>query len=775
MFNPTAARSVIRTPDQRLRIFVSSTLQELAQERDAAREAIEHLRLVPVMFELGARPHPPPELYRAYLGHSHVFIGIYWQKYGWIAPGEAISGLEEEYRLSGERPKLIYLKSPSPAMEPQLSELLARIRSDDHASYKRFATAAELHDLIENDLALLLTEHFETARMTGEESIDRPPHNLPIPPTPLIGRDREVLNALDLLTQEKVRLLTLVGTGGTGKTRLALQVALHLVDRFADGIFFVDLSPIIDPDLVGSTIATVLNSRDTIGSRNVVDALKAPLRNKQTLLVLDNFEQVSSAAPLLTELLESCPQLKILVTSRMPLHVRGEKEQIVPALELPGQVFPSDVDGLRRFAAVDLFIQRAVGVKPDLAITHGNLSAITEICRRLDGLPLAIELAAARVKMLPPKAILARLERRLPLLTDGPQDLPTRQRALRSAIDWSYNLLDDPATALFRRLSVFVGGWTLYAAEAICPSVDEPPINVLNGLEPLLNNSLLNWEEGADGEPRFRMLETIREYALERLAASQPEEEDVRRRHAEYYVALAEKADGRLRSSERVAWTDLLEAEHDNLRAMMEWSTTPMGDIEKGIRCAAGLIWFWHARGYATEGRIWMKRLFASDRVSHYTPAQAKPLSGAGVMAWAQADYSTALPLVEEGLAIGKVAGDMEAVAYALTFLGMVMISKSDIAAARSLFGQSAAHAKQIGDKWGEAFALYWLGNGVSASGDLSTARSHYEQSLALFRETGDPWACYFPVLALGNIALSQDDHVASQRFFQESAALCRS
>jgi len=765
---------LIRTPDQRLRVFVSSTLRDLIEERNAAREAIEHLRLVPVMFELGARSHPPGELYRAYLGHSHIFVGIYWQKYGWISPGETISGLEEEYRLSGNRPKLIYIKSPASDIEPRLNELLNSIRDRDQVSYKRFSTATELHDLIENDLAVLLTEHFELARMTEGEPTDRRLHNLPSPPTPLIGRDQEVSKALELLTSADVRLLTLIGTGGTGKTRLALQVALHLVDRFEEGVFFVNLSPISDPNLVASTIATALNIRDTIGSRPVVDALKDYLRNKQTLLVLDNFEQVASAAPLLTELLESCPRLKVLVSSRVPLRVRGEKEQIVPPLELPGHDSSGDVESLRQYAAVELFIQRALDVKRDFAITHINLLAVTEICRRLDGLPLAIELAAARIKMLPPKAMLARLERRLLLLTDGPQDLPARQRALRSTIDWSYNLLDDPAKALFRRLSVFVGGWRLDAAEAVCQSGDGLPIDVLNGLETLLNNSLLNWEEGADGEPHFRMLETIREYALERLAASSAEEEDARRRHAQYYVALAELAENRLRSSERVAWTGRLETEHGNFRALMEWSTTPMGDIEMGLRCAGGLIWFWHARGYATEGWDWIKRLLASDRTNTSTAVRAKALYGSGAMAFTQGDFAAALPLVKESVTVGKAAGDIRTLSYALMFLGMVMVSHGDIAAARSLCEQSATLAKQMGDEWCEAFAFYLLGSVLLGSGDLPAARSYYQQSTALFRETGDPWGCYFPLLALGNIALSQDDHIAAQGFFEESAALCR-
>ncbi len=955
------APRVIRTPDQRLRVFVSSTLQEMVDERKAARQAIERLRLTPVMFELGARPHPPKELYRAYLDQSDIFIGIYWQKYGWVAPDMNISGLEDEWRLSGDKPKLIYIKAPAPNREARLKELLDRIRNDDRVSYKPFSTPDELCELIGNDLALMLTERFElstgqspptgmptgtvtflftdiegstelfqkhpdamkdalarhhailqqaitahdgyvfqivgdafyaafhtasdglaaalaaqralrdepwtetgpirvrmglhsgtaqvrvedvetgqysgystlartqrimssghggqvllsgaiaelvrsqlpeagTLRDLGEHRLkgltspehlwqlsvpDLPqnfpqlktlgahPNNLPIQLTSFIGREKEIAQIKDGTTTH--RLLTLVGPGGTGKTRLAVQAALDLLDQFKDGVFFVNLAPISDPSLVASTIATALDVRETVGSRPLIETLKDYLRHKQLLLLLDNFEQVVSAAPVVTELLETCPRLKILVTSRTPLHVRGEKEQPVPTLALPDRKSLPDVERLRQYAAVELFIQRVLDVKPDFTITPESLLAIAEICTRLDGLPLAIELAAARIKILSPQMMLARLEHRLPLLTEGARDLPARQQTLRSAIDWSYDLLDESARTLFRRLSVFVGGWTLEAAEAVCKSGDDLGIDVLDGLASLVDNSLLTQIEEPSGEPRFRMLETIREYALERLAASPREGEAMRQRHAEYHLALAEVAEDKLRSAERVAWLDRLEGEHDNLRAALEWSTVKNDRTEIGLRIAGALLWFWHTRGYATEGRGWLKRLVTLNGVVSGTTARAKALYGAGELAWAQGDYPAARPLLEEGLVVGRAAGDWRSVAYALAFLGMVVITQGDVATARSLYQESIALLREVGDKWGEAFTLNWTADALLAGGDLPTARSFYEQSLTLWRATGDPWGSSLPLMALGGIALSQADYAAAQACFEESVALSRS
>jgi len=555
--DPIPAANLIRTPDQRLRVFVSSTLEELAPERRAARDAIARLRLAPVLFELGARSHPARQLYRAYLAQSHVFVGLYWQRYGWVAPGEDVSGLEDEYLLAGALPKLIYVKAPAPEREPRLAALLARIRDDDRVSYKRFSTPAELRRLVEDDLSVLLSETFEVAQARNRvPDAASPAGTLPTPPTPLVDREREVDAASELLLGGSARLVTLTGPGGIGKSRLALAVAARVGPRFADGARFVDLAPIRAPDLVAATVAGALGLRES-GSRPSLDDVAAYLRGKRLLLVLDNFEQVAEAAPLLAALLAAAPGVAALVTSRAALRLSGEHEVIVPPLSLPDLPEAGAGRGAEaleivgRSAAVRLFVEWARAVNPGFALSEENAAAVAEICRRLDGLPLAIDLAAARVRLLPPQALLARLGSRLGAQPGGARDLPARQRTLRDAIAWSYDLLDAGDRALFARLGVFAGGFDLRAADTVRgpdgatrgPSGAEEPPDIVDALGALVDQSLVRQEE-RHGEPRFALLETIREYALERLreGADWREAHD---RHAAHYLALAEAAPSR--------------------------------------------------------------------------------------------------------------------------------------------------------------------------------------------------------------------------------------
>ena len=574
----TARPIVIRTPDQRLRVFVSSTLQEVADERIAAREAITHLRFAPVMFELGARPHPPKDLYRAYLDQSHIFIGIYWQKYGWVAPDMDISGLEDEYRLSGSKPKLIYIKQPAPDRDPRLKELLDRIRGDDAVSYKYFSSAEELRELIENDLILLMTERFEagTVAPTEAEAAPARPHtNVPTPRNPLIGRERELALAQDLLLRDDAGLVTITGTGGAGKSRLALEIGLNLLDHFDDGVFLVRLAPLLDANLVTAAIAETLGVRESTGAQALLDILKDSLHDKHLLLIMDNYEQVITAAAVAAQLLEACPRLKILTTSRVALRIRGEKEVALSPLSLPKEKGLVTIEHALQSAAVQLFIQRAQAANPSFALTVDNAQAIIEICQRLDGLPLALELAAARSRILPPQMLLKRLDDRFALLSSGMRDLPARQQTLRGAIDWSYDLLNDEARALFRRLSIFVGGWTLEAAEAVCHIDGDPGADVLDTLSTLVDNSLVREISDVDTETRFGMLETIREYARERLASAPDHEADhVYQQFVHYYLRLAEEAEPQLRSAQRPAWLARLEVEHDNLRTALAWCKT---------------------------------------------------------------------------------------------------------------------------------------------------------------------------------------------------------
>ena len=470
----------IRTPDQRVRVFVSSTLQELASERQAVREAVTRLRLVPVMFELGARPHPPRQVYRAYLAQSQVFIGVYWQSYGWVGPAEQTSGLEDEYLLSEGLSRLIYVKSPAPQREPRLTAMLNRIKNEAGLSYQHFTEAAELQGLVENDLAVLLSERFEMApsrvradtpdATTDKEAPTAPA--LPVALTPLIGRDQEAAAVEDLVVTEGVRLITLTGPGGVGKSRLAVEAARRLESVFQDGVRFADLSSVSAAGLVADAIAAALPV-NTSGARLTGD-VESYLRARRLLLVLDNFEQVMGGGSAGGRAPAAAPGLVALVTSRTVLRLRGEHEFPVPALAVPDAGGAADTVVVGRYPAVRLFAERAHAVAPGFELTSANAAAVAEICRRLDGLPLAIELAAAKTRLLPPQALLARLGDTMGLLTGGARDLPTRQRTLKNTLDWSFGLLSPDEQALFARLAVFVGTFDLTALEAVSGNVSAP-------------------------------------------------------------------------------------------------------------------------------------------------------------------------------------------------------------------------------------------------------------------------------------------------------------
>ncbi len=651
----------ILTPDQRLRVFISSTLQELAPECRAARKAVEQLRLAPVMFELGARPHPPRDLYRAYLDQSRIFVGIYWQSYGWVAPGETVSGLEDEYNLSAVKPKLIYVKNPAPERQPKLRDLLSRIRDHDAVSYKSFTTPTELRRLIEDDLSLMLTERFQMATNLTEPWVSTeaapapmpsPSHrSLPAHSTPLVGRESETAEVCDLLQRDDVRLVTLSGPGGIGKTRLAVEVAERIEPEFPDGACFIPLATTSDPELVLPKIAEALGIPENIGL-SPADALKEYLSGRQPLLVLDNFEQVVDASPLLADLLASCPGLKMLVTSRTLLRLSGEHDYPVPPLALPVPRKRYHSESVAKSGAVQLFVQRARATKPDFELTPENAAAIAEICMRLDGLPLAIELAAARVRVLPPRALLARLGSSLKLLTSGPRDLPERQQTLRSTIDWSYGLLAPDEQKLLARLAVFSGGCTLEAAGEVLGA---------DGLESLLNHSLIQQE--GDDEPRIVMLETIREYAGEKLSES-GEERELRRRHVEWFLSLAEAARQELYGPHQADWLRRLAREHDNLRRALSWSLD-QGDAEAGARLAVSMWRFWYIRGHLREARSWLSQAMAKVGAQD-AALRGQLLNAAGAAAALQGDLQAGQILLEERVALERARGDKPALAQAV-------------------------------------------------------------------------------------------------------------
>jgi predicted ATPase/class 3 adenylate cyclase len=484
-----------------------------------------------------------------------------------------------------------------------LSEVTAALARDD------LPAGATLDDLGTHRLKDL-TRPERVFQVAGPElaAVDRPlasldarPHNLPVQTTPLIGREQAGAAVQAMLLRDDVRLVTLTGPGGTGKTRLSLQVAAEVLDRFEHGAFFVELAPISDPGLVVSAIAQALGVQGAAG-RSLLDVLVDALRGRELLLVLDNFEQVLPAATEVDALLRACPRLTVLVTSRAALQLRGEHEFPVPPLALPLTGQASSPAALSQYAAVALFIERATAVKPDFTVTNQNAPAIAEICVRLDGLPLAIELAAARIRLLSPEAMLARLGHGLALLTGGPRDLPARQQTLRGAIAWSYDLLDDAEQRLFRRLGVFVGGCTIESAEGIGDLDESLGLDVLDSISPLVAGSLVRQQEQPDGEPRFSMLETIREYALERLEES-GEAPLVRRRHGEHFLALIEEAAPHLIRLEGATWMDRLQLEHDNLRAALGWGSAAPDTADLMARVAGPFWWFWWMSGHLTEGR----------------------------------------------------------------------------------------------------------------------------------------------------------------------------
>src|SRR5215471_5144796 len=695
-----AETDLIRTPDQRVRVFVSSTLGELAAERRAVRDAIAGLRLVPVMFELGARPHPPRNVYRAYLSQSQVFVGIYWQSYGWVAPGQRVSGLEDEYLLAAGLPRLIYVRSPAPDREPRLAEMLGRIKDEADVSYQHFSDPAELQSLVQNDLAVLLSERFEMAQAGDGAPREAPASALPAAITPLVGRDQEAEAASDLVLGEGVRLVTLTGPGGVGKSRLALEVARRLEPSFADGVRFIDLAPVQRADLVVAAIAAGLGLRASGGP--LIADVKTYLRPRRLVLLLDNFEQVTSAAPLVAELLAAAAGLIVLVTSRTTLRLSGEHEfPVAPLLTPPADVASGpQLADLQQYASVQLFVERAHAAAPGFELTSENAGAIAEICRRLDGLPLAIELAAARSRLLPPQALLARLDDRMSLLTGGARDLPERQRTLRNTLDWSFGLLSPAAQVLFTRLGVFPGSFDLDAAEAVGgadgpgPGGQDQPGEIIDTLSLLVDASLVRKADRA-GQPRFSLLGTIRRYARDRLRAS-GQWQEAHDRHAAHFLELAESAAAGLEGPSQVSWLDRLEAEHDNLGAATSWFL----DQDRpalAYQLGASTWRFWYLRGHAEES-------------AHY--GQAVIANG-------------------DKLPPGQLG-------YAQNGVGLMFLASGDTAGARELFEQALVSFRQSGDKLGIAISAGSLGHLTALRREYAEANKLLKESLALHQELGN-------------------------------------
>jgi predicted ATPase len=632
--------------------------------------------------------------------------------------------------------------------------------------HKRYASTRDLaHELA------AIRDRFSERPVDQKEAR---PANLPMQRTGFVGREKEVAAATELLLREDVRLVTVTGPGGIGKTRLAVQVASGLIERFLGGAYFVPLSSLSDPGLIASLIVQTLGLRETGGQspleilkENFQDSLRAPM-----LLLLDNFEHLVQAAPIVAELLAMAPNLKIMVTSRGALHLYGEHEFPVPPLGLPDARSAPQVAVLSQYSAVALFIQRAAAAKPDFELNETNAPAVAEICARLDGLPLAIELAAARVKVLSPSSLLTRLASRLQLLTGGARDLPQRQQTLRAAMDWSYDLLTPAEQKLFRRLSVFVGGSNLEGVEAVCDTKGDLDLDLLDGMASLVDKSLVQQAEPAKGESRFVMLETIREYALEKLEAS-GEKPLTKRAHAAYCLVLAEEVATAQNGAEGAEWLERFQLEHDNFRAGLEW-LTETGEAEWGLRLGAALFRFWEMREYFAEGRDSLAKLLKLTRAANPTKARGRVLFAAGVLTGEQGDYASAGALLRESLDIARQLNDKQGAAVALNALAVIARDRGDLPLSHSLFEESLVVWKELGDPKAVARSLSNLANVVKLQGDYLRTRALYAECLSIFQGIGDLTGVAWSLNHQGDAARDQGDAAAARVLYEQGLAIFR-
>ena len=703
--------------------------------------------------------------------------------------------------IVGEQPEPIAALNPE--VPPPLCWVIERCLAKDPE--KRYGSTRDLA----RDLAAL-RDRFSDLHV---KRLDPRPSNLPVPNTELIGRDQEIAAAKALLLRKDVRLVTIAGPGGIGKSRLALEVVSELASaEHSFEVYFVPLAAVSDPGLIASVIAQTLGVRET-GGQSTLDALKEYLQHVSSsplLLMLDNFEHLVGAAPMLADLLALAPSLKLLVTSRAALHVYHEHEFPVPPLALPDTRSLPSPEALAQYSAIRLFVQRAAAVRPDFRLNSDNAASVAAICTRLDGLPLAIELAAARVKLLSPSAIHTRLASRFQLLTGGARDLPARQQTLRQTIDWSYDLLNADEQKLFRRLSVFPGGCTLEAVESVCDAKQDLGLDVLDGMASMVDKSLARQIEQADGEPRFVMLETIREYGLAKLADS-GEEPLIRRAHAAYCLVLGEEGASEDSAENTNNWLDRFEIEHDNFRAALDW-LIETGNSEWGLRLGGALFRFWETREYLSEGRERLEKLLKLPAGAAPSKPRMRALFAAGVLAGQQGDYLDAEALFEESLQTARELGDKQgtvvalnalainardrgelaesqalfdetlvlwrelrdplAVARALSNLGSVVKSRCDYQHARALYRESRAIFEELNDRLGTAWALNHEGDVAREQGDREAAQSLYQASLETFRKLGDRWGIAGSLADLGHLARERGDFHAADSLYRESIAM---
>jgi predicted ATPase/DNA-binding XRE family transcriptional regulator len=659
-------------------------------------------------------------------------------------------------------------KIESDARRPsrQIAEILAEQLLIPVEERPVFIQAARAEGLVERIQSPVDQPILAVSEATPEQSATS--YSLPLPLTPLIGRARQLEQLRDLLGSSEVRLVTVSGPGGIGKTRFALEIAAQMRSHFRDGVCFVPLAALSDSALVGSTIAQALGVHEE-GSQSIEAQLGQFLATRELFLVLDNFEQIMQASTLVSTLLQSAPKLKVMVTSREVLHIRGEHELPLPTLDLPKLHQHLDVDEVAQHSAIELFVARAQAIKSSFQLNRSNVAAVASICARLDGLPLALELVAARIKLLSPQSLAERLTERLPLLTGGARDLPERHQTLRNAIEWSYNLLTPEEQQLFAELSIFVGGCSLEALEAVCQSGSHQLLDLLGSL---VNKSLVRQVELPDGDIRFFMLETIREYGWSHASMSE-ELENLIGRYTSYYLDLAEEAEPQLTGPEQDFWFDRLESEHDNLRSALALQLDRKQGSE-AARMAAALWRFWYVRNHLSEGRQWFSRILQAGENEIEAGALARALIGNGVLAWMQSDYTNARSAFEASLPLLQQVNDQQGTANALNNLGGIASEQGDYSHASQLYEESLVLRRQLGDQRGIANALNNLAIVAIEQGDYSQARQLHEESLVLRRQLSDQWGIAHSLNNLAMVAIEQGDYPTAQQLQEEALQLAR-
>jgi predicted ATPase len=732
-------------------------MQELAPERQAVREAIESLHLTPVMFELGARPYPPRALYRAYLEQSDVFVGLYWESYGWVAPAEEVSGLEDEYRLSGNRPKLIYIKTPAPNRQPRLTELIARIQGAD-VSYRPFGSADELRTLVADDLAVLLTERFAASVEAAVEPRSRPIAPLPRPTTRLIGRDTDVAQVLDLLVDSDVRMVSIVGPGGIGKSRLAVAVAEGAKQRYPDGVVYVELASLREPSLVLPTIAKTLGIEEPGTSADVL--LRDQLAEARMLIVLDNMEQLAAAAGDLSNLLGSTESVQVLVTSRRILGIRAERVYALEPLAVPADTAVT--------AAVELFLDRAKSIRPSYQPSAEDLATFAELSRRLDGLPLAIELAAAWLRMLSPQALLQQVgQQPLEFLREGAVDLPARQRTLRDTIAWSHSLLSAECKVLFARLAVFSGSADLEAIEQVTNS--EGRLDILELIAELVDQSLVQ-ASGEAAEPRFGMLELIREFAGEQLNASGTAD-DYRARHQTYYLELAERGNAGLGTASQVEWLDRLGRENDNFRAVLRRALR-REDATSSLRMGRALASYWYIGGTGREGRAWMEQVAGLPNAPRNEATVAWTI--AAIEAFLLGDFEPIETGLDDALPVAAEGEDRRIMALAQLLQAIARGTGSDDGQWRDPVTEASRRLEAEGEPLAVSFGLVAGAVLARIHGRMDEARRLAQQAHDISTRMGDSYVRVYASTQLARAALGLGDVVAARSSAVEALLVAR-